>query len=1201
MDAREVGSDVLARFWSLASEDAATRAEACVGLLADLGACGGGGGADGRERGDDGARDGVARRADVRAYALRRLTRGLSSARAGARRGFATALSALASEAAAETSPGEALRAMDENEAPITKSTKGDEVRDVLLGRLFGIGAIAMALGERKDLDEAERTRTAGELLRRLCALAKEKAYLGEPAAVCVIELRRSIGDEAFGAALREGGEELEGWLLGDGADALLLACELHDVLPSKTRESAQMLPTSKSKTLRWSDVFTRTHLKKISNALMDAAHTHPRTHSAWDMILREVAGAGGIVPLWEVTCEEGLFVTGSHQRRFLGFRIFDALLSAADAQEIPALFSNNFIKCLLNNLSAPENYLHECAVDCLARVVKFASDKKTSSEKKIAVIAALQRQGPTRFDNITKTNAVQDLVKSLESKDAVHYLEHMYSIVTSAPEQDPDVVGTDEELTSALANGTGQKRRLWALEQMAGLTPMLPNDKVEELMQFMLFHAYYVTSGKAKKGKTSVPKMLEAPLQEPVGSVRAACSTRFLSMLNSNIRAQRAMQNKDSDSKTEVVDLLSSATAFCRSLENESSVQMIDSIPEDCLSVRTELFKALDLCEKSDNEVAKKVVPLVSVLSLLQISDWREFTPAMQDLPRCVTELVNPKKKSKSKKGDEEEPEAIDVLTDILLSLLAQPSALLRDVVEHTFKAVSGQVSEAGVQDMLRIIGGPEAAEGGDEDGDEDEEEVLVEDDDSDDDDDDESDEDSDDEDDEDDESEEDFGEANEAEIAAMRAAASKIVGTADGESDDSDSDSEGMDDAAMFRIDKLLGEAFKSRQQDLMRKKNLKRATRDFKFRVISLFEIYAKAQPGSAYLPGAVVALLNAMRDSLGKQDPQSTQLAERIASLIVKHVSHARDLPEGDTGLNSESIQSQLTSVIVSANRGAADAQVFNKASGAAAAYLLRVLEAVAQREKGGKAPEPGHEVASERAVECYRDALKMFKSKKSKLKSGFFSQTFTRYPALAAALLPELFALAAIDSDKPSARGEFLRLEALKLINPVVQSGKKRYPGLSKSVTKSMKTISKSLADAIGATYKNKNTRADACQQAVICIESLDRLLGDVAIKSVIDVDAIVGAVAEQMAQPPAIPQKAQKAFARLCALLGRSVPDVEMRDAANDVASESESEEEAPKPKESKKEGKKQDKKRDSTDGSAKKTKKAKKAKRNDD
>ena len=53
----------------------------------------------------------------------------------------------------------------------------------------------------------------------------------------------------------------------------------------------------------------------------------------------------------------------------------------------------------------------------------------------------------------------------------------------------------------------------------------------------------------------------------------------------------------------------------------------------------------------------------------------------------------------------------------------------------------------------------------------------------------------------------------------------------------DESDSDSDpadGMDDEAMFGIDKLLGRAFKSQREDINRKKNLVRATRDFKFRV-------------------------------------------------------------------------------------------------------------------------------------------------------------------------------------------------------------------------------------------------------------------------------------------------------------------------------------------------------------------------------
>ena len=142
---------------------------------------------------------------------------------------------------------------------------------------------------------------------------------------------------------------------------------------------------------------------------------------------------------------------------------------------------------------------------------------------------------------------------------------------------------------------------------------------------------------------------------------------------------------------------------------------------------MRARLFAALDKAAKAGDDAPEvaAVAPLLRALAVLQVSDWREFTPAIEDLPRCVDDLLSPPKpktKTKTKKTkkkaaaeeeeeeEEEEPKPMDVLVDILLSLLAQPSALLRDVVEHTFKAVAPAVSEASVQDMLRVVMAPDA-----------------------------------------------------------------------------------------------------------------------------------------------------------------------------------------------------------------------------------------------------------------------------------------------------------------------------------------------------------------------------------------------------------------------------------------------------------------------------------------------------------
>ena len=131
-----------------------------------------------------------------------------------------------------------------------------------------------------------------------------------------------------------------------------------------------------------WKEVFTRAGLREISTALAKRCASE-NAQRVGDDSSRGFSGG-----------RRRVSVGSRVRRRFVRVRIASASIpriprfrhasSSAEAHEIPALFSNNFIKCLLNNLSAPDNYLHECAVDCLARIVAFASDKKTESSKRL-------------------------------------------------------------------------------------------------------------------------------------------------------------------------------------------------------------------------------------------------------------------------------------------------------------------------------------------------------------------------------------------------------------------------------------------------------------------------------------------------------------------------------------------------------------------------------------------------------------------------------------------------------------------------------------------------------------------------------------------------------------------------------------------------------------------------------------------------
>ena len=350
-------------------------------------------------------------------------------------------------------------------------------------------------------------------------------------------------------------------------------------------------------------------------------------------------------------------------------------------------------------------------------------------------------------------------------------------------------------------------------------------------------------------------------------------------------------------------------------------------------------------------------------------------------------------------------------------------------------------------------------------------------------------------------------------------------------------------MDDDAMFGIDKLLGQAFKSRREDINRKKNLMRATRDFKFRVLSLLELYAKCQPASPYLPGAAMPLLGAMQDALMAGTPQSSALAERTGGVLTKSVCHAKDLPSGAGAepVTAESIAGELKLAIRAAAKPAGaggDAKGFAKPATAVAMYLLRVLEAVSRLEK-----KSGEDEASPDAVSAYRDALEVFKTnKRCRLKAPFFQSAFERHPPLAAALLPDLAALLEVGADKESSRGEYLRAEGAKLLANALSLGRRRSPAVGVAAAKHRDVIGSAVAAAIEAPCRNNAARAETAKLATQCMEALGRLSPDAPLSTVVDADAILNAVKKQFAVP-GMPPKGVNSLTRACTLLGLVAPE----------------------------------------------------------
>ena len=147
-----VPATILQRFWDLASTDAETRCTAAASLSEELFLVQNN---TTSSITNDDDKNNVKLDAVVE-YSMKRLTRGLGSGRAGARQGFAVAFTSAMTHLDA-ISVEDGFRFLKEGLEPITKSTKGSEARDILIGQLFGNAALARALVAKEVSLEAKK------------------------------------------------------------------------------------------------------------------------------------------------------------------------------------------------------------------------------------------------------------------------------------------------------------------------------------------------------------------------------------------------------------------------------------------------------------------------------------------------------------------------------------------------------------------------------------------------------------------------------------------------------------------------------------------------------------------------------------------------------------------------------------------------------------------------------------------------------------------------------------------------------------------------------------------------------------------------------------------------------------------------------------------------------------------------------------
>lgn len=112
-----------------------------------------------------------------------------------------------------------------------------------------------------------------------------------------------------------------------------------------------------------------------------------------------------------EVVIEESLLLS-SHERKHLALMIILLLLPRLPTSCVPIVLSYKLVRCLMDILPTKGSHLHETALYFLKELVNWIGDD--DDDRRVSVIVALQKHSSGRFDSITKTQTVKDLVGKL-------------------------------------------------------------------------------------------------------------------------------------------------------------------------------------------------------------------------------------------------------------------------------------------------------------------------------------------------------------------------------------------------------------------------------------------------------------------------------------------------------------------------------------------------------------------------------------------------------------------------------------------------------------------------------------------------------------------------------------------------------------------------------------------------------------------
>ncbi|KAM1986328.1 hypothetical protein ACFX15_033734 [Malus domestica] len=989
-------------------------------------------------------------------YAVRRLIRGVSSSRECARQGFALGLSILVS-----TIPSikvNSLLKLIVDFLEVSSSMKGQEQRDHLLGRLFAYGAIARSGRLAEEWVSDRNTPLIKEFTSPLIALASKKRYLQEPVVSVIVDLIEKLHLEALLNHILEApglNEWFEGAIQIGNPDALLLALKIREKTLIESSSFGNLLPVPFSP----DKLFSADHLSSLANCLKESTFCQPRVHNVWPVLVnmllpdrvlqaedaisvsnslkrpkknrKSSSSDEEIAKNFQCFCEviiEGSLLTSSHDRKHLAFDVLLLLLPKLPASFISITLSYKIVQCMIDILSTKDSWLYKVVQHFLKTLTVWVGDDDV---RRVSVIVALQKHSNGKFDGITRTKTVKDLMSDFRTESGcmlfIQNLLNMFLDEKHTTEEPSDQsqttddnsdIGSVEDKDSVGTMGNSDFLKTWIVESLPSILKNLKLDpeakfRVQKgILKFLAVQGLFTAS----LGSEVTSLELQETFRWPKTAVSSALCRMCIEQLQ--LLFANSQKGEGSGPLLNCVEQSDLGSYFMRFLSTLCSIPSVsyfrplETEEENTLkklqAMETSLSKEERNCQLTSDANRLHALRYLLIQLLLQmLLRPKEYLEAVSELMICckkafpVADLLD--SPGEDDLDYEGAPAMMDVLVDTLLSLLPQSSAPMRTAIEQVFKCFCDDITDDGLLRMLRVIRkNLKPARHQDADSDD----IF-----------------------DDEEDDEDF--LNIEEDEGIDKAETGETGDSDEQPDDSEADSEaadaveavgkenpeasddsdgGMDDDAMFRMDTYLTQIFKER-------KNLAGG----KPQVLLVYSNLARAfiEPPSA---------------------ESSEQLGQRVWGIMQKKIFKAKDYPKGEDvqlstlesllqknlKLASKPIKRKKSATNLSKKKQSASWNRHKMITSLAQSSTFWILKIVEARNF------PESEL--QRIFDIFQGVLvEYFNSKKSQIKSGFLKEIFRRRPWVGHHLFGFLLEKCG------TSKSDFRRVEALDLVSEILKS------------------------------------------------------------------------------------------------------------------------------------------------------------------